>query len=120
MGLRVGIDLASTDEIADGLERWGERYTRRLFTDGELQDAGGDPCRLAARFAAKEAAIKVLAPDQVLYREIELRSGPGGALSLMWSGTAALLAAEAGVSDAAVSITHDGAYAAAVVVALTS
>ena len=121
MGLRVGIDLASTAEVADGLTRWGPRYTDRLFTAGEIADAAGDPGRLAARFAAKEAAIKMLAPGAPVpgWRDIELRSGPDGALTVAWSGAAAQLAARVGVTEAAVSITHDGEYAAAVVVAIT-
>jgi holo-[acyl-carrier protein] synthase len=80
-----------------------------------------DPERLAARFAAKEAALKVLRPGEVgvSLREIEVVRSPGGWVELELSGPAATLARESGLSELAVSITHEAGFASAVVIATT-
>src|SRR6266852_4583657 len=66
--LRVGIDLVSVREVARSLERFGERYVRRVFTVREAaycRAAAGRAAaaRFAVRFAAKEAALKALDPE---------------------------------------------------------
>lgn len=127
-GVRVGIDTVSVAAIADSLARFGERFTRRLFTAAEVADAGavhGDTAlheRLAARFAAKEAVIKALDwPEAgVGWRDIELTRGPGGRPALTLHGRAAGLAHAQGVRNWAVSISHEGGHACAVVAALTT
>src|SRR5262249_20843004 len=79
--------------------------------------------RLAARFAAKEAAMKVLrqggeeADPAIPWNAIEIVRDPSGAPRLAFSGRAAELAREAGVAIVAVSLTHERTYAAAVVIA---
>lgn len=124
MSIRVGIDLVSVTAVRESLAAHGRHYLERVFTDDEVADCDGpdapDPARLAARFAAKEAAIKVLrpGPDQpVPWRTIEVRRHPGGWVGLDLRGEAAALAAAAGASDFALSITHEDAVVAAVVVA---
>ena len=101
-----------------GRVRVGTDLTR-LFTPHELETCAGAPERLAARFAAKEAAIKVLRPDDVRpeWRAIEVRRQPSGACDLRLTGTAAAQAAAAGITSMAVSLSHDGDLATAVVVA---
>ncbi|MFZ0666789.1 MAG: holo-ACP synthase [Acidimicrobiales bacterium] len=122
-GLRVGIDLASVDEVEKSIARFGDRYVKRVFTSHEIDscDSDGTPDThgLAARFAAKEATIKVLRPDAVRpdYRSIEVRKHPGGWCEIELSGTAADMAEAAGVRQLALSITHEAGMAAAVVVA---
>lgn len=126
-GVRVGIDTVSVAAIADSLARFGERFTQRLFTVAERADARavhGEAAwheRLAARFAAKEAVIKALdLPEAgVGWRDIELTRAPSGRPALALHGRAAALAARQGVRDWAVSISHDGGHACAVVVAVT-
>ena len=112
------------DSISESIERHGEHYLKRVYTDRELRDCesptGVVAERLAARFAAKEAAIKVLRPSQgdaVPWSSIEVISEPGGAVALRLSGPAAALAAGAGIEDLQLSITHEGLQACAVVVA---
>lgn len=123
VGIRVGIDLVSVDSVRASLAEHGERYLARVFTEREVADCAGAsgpaPERLAARFAAKEAAIKVLRPhdDAVPLRDIEIRSRPGGWVDVELTGRAASLAAEAGVRELAVSLTHENGHASAVVVA---
>lgn len=121
--MRVGIDLVSVQQVRGSIEAHGERYTRRVYTERELADCTSEQgiaaARLAARFAAKEAALKMLAPREegIDLRSIEVRRRECGAVELALSGRAAELAAHAGVSELALSITHEGDFACAVVVA---
>jgi len=122
--VRVGIDVAEIAEVEDAIARYGDRYERRLFTECERTEASGTaPVRaasLAARFAAKEATIKILAPlgEAPPWRSIEVRREPGDAPQLHLHGPAAEIANRAGITSWAVSLTHDAGIAAAVVVAL--
>lgn len=122
--VRTGLDVVEIGRIAQSLDRFGERFMHRLFCDDEIRYAlsgDGHACeRLAARFAAKEAAIKAfdLSEAGVAWRDIEVRRLPGGACELALHGRAAARAAELGVCDIALSLSHDGGYAAAVVTAL--
>lgn len=118
VALRVGIDLLSVDEVRDAIAAHDERYLARIYTDAERRDCGEDPERLAARFAAKEAAIKALRPgDEALpWRDIEVRRDRAGWTELELHGAAARLAERQGVTSAAVSLTHDRDRVSAVVV----
>jgi holo-[acyl-carrier protein] synthase len=125
-GVRVGIDVASVADIGESLAAFGERFAERFFTPQELADAravqgeGAEAERLAARFAAKEAVIKALdLPEAGIgWRDIELTRDPGGRPALQLHGRTAELARALGVRDWAVSISHDGPQACAVVVGL--
>jgi holo-[acyl-carrier protein] synthase len=123
MPIRVGIDLVSVDCVEESIRAHAERYLERVYTERELEDCrtatGVDPERLAARFAAKEATMKVLRPDDegIPWRAIAVQRDPSGSVDLELSGRAAALAADAGVAELAVSLTHEGAFAAAIVVA---
>jgi holo-[acyl-carrier protein] synthase len=121
---RVGIDLVEIRPVLESMEQFGEKYLERLYTARELADctgeAGIDPARLAARFAAKEATLKVLRPtpdEAVPWRSIEIVRTPGGWVELELHDAAAALAAKAGLTDLGVSLTHECDYASAVVVA---
>ncbi len=122
--LRVGADIVGVAEVAECLERHGSRYTERVFTEHELASSTGAPstraARLAARFAAKEAALKVLRPadEGVDWRSIEVVRDPLGPCEMRLTGTAARLAQRAGITTMAVSLSHEANVAAAVVVAL--
>lgn len=121
-GVRVGIDLVSVQSVEESVRTHGERYLDRVYTERELSEcstsAGVDIERLAARFAAKEAALKVLRPhgEGVSWRAIEVRRDPLGWVDLELTGQAAALAAEAGLTHFAVSLTHEAGFASAVVV----
>jgi holo-[acyl-carrier protein] synthase len=117
--------VARVDEVASAVRRFGDRYVRRVFTPEEAaycRAASGTVAarRFAARFAAKEAAVKVLGPDDPWsdWRSIEVRRHQSGRCALVLHGQAAALAAARGIEHMAVSITHDGNLAAAIVVAL--
>jgi phosphopantetheine--protein transferase-like protein len=110
------------DQVRRAIDRFGEAYLDRIYTDREratCRGSDGAPTveRLAARFAAKEAAFKVLRPTQgVAWRDIEITIGRDGAPELSLTGTAERCRRAVGLTDCALSLTHDGAYAAAVLV----
>ena len=122
--IRVGTDVTAVHQVAESVKRFGVRYLERIYTEHEISSCTGEPlveaASLAARFAAKEATIKVLRPvgHQPDWRSVEVRRDPGGWCTMTLTGRAAALADEAGITDLAVSLTHEGDLAAAVVVAL--
>jgi holo-[acyl-carrier protein] synthase len=114
----IGIDLIEIERLERALER-RPRLADRLFTEAELAQVRARlrPGRhLAARFAAKEAAIKALGAA-VPAREIEVEGGGRDAPRLRLHGRAATLACERGL-ELEVSLTHSRENAAAVVVAV--
>ena len=123
MGLRVGIDLVKVTTVSSSIDEHGEHYLHRVYTDAEIADctgpAGLDPLRLASRFAAKEATMKVLRVGDaaVPWPAIEVRRNPGGAPEVVLHGPAAQRADDDGIEDLALSFTHEEEYAGAVVVA---
>jgi len=120
----VGVDVVSVNEVSRSLERFGERYVRRVFTPGEAaycRAATGRVAaeRFAARFAAKEATLKALRPDTTAidWRSIEVRRHASGWCDVVLHGEAAALAARQGIESLALSMSHDAGCATAVVVA---
>jgi holo-[acyl-carrier protein] synthase len=137
--LRVGVDLVAVGDIVASVRRFGDRYVRRIFTAHEIDcclrpepvSSDGRPDRahdgyayesLAARFAAKEATIKVLRPEgpRPEWRSIEVYREGNGSCELRLSGLAADLADRAGLDQLAVSLTHEASMGVAVVVATGS
>jgi phosphopantetheine--protein transferase-like protein len=120
---RVGVDLVHVSDVAQSVARFGPRYLNRVYTPHEIACATRrdqyDHGVLAARFAAKEAAIKVLRPDgsRPPWRDIEVRRLPSGACELHLTSSAASLARAQGITSTAVSVTHEGDTAASVVIA---
>jgi holo-[acyl-carrier protein] synthase len=124
VNIRFGLDLASVASIEANLASHGDRYLARIYTPSEIEAsrrAGAiEPRRLAERFAAKEATLKVLpAADEGLdFRSIELLADRRtGRLELVVHGRAAELATSSGVTRLAVSVASDERLAAAAVVA---
>jgi holo-[acyl-carrier protein] synthase len=122
--IRVGADLIRAQQVTESIIRFGDRYLQRIYTEHAIASCTGLPsvvdARLAARFAAKEATIKVLQPTdhQPNWRSMEVRRHDGGWCSMSLSGHAAELAERAGIVDLVVSLTHDEDVAGAVVVAV--
>ena len=125
MPLRVGLDLVAVATIEQALRgEHRDHYLERIYTEREVDACRGpsgrvEPERLAARFAAKEATIKALpgAGEEIRLTSIEVCSEPNGEVRLELSGRAAEIAREAGIEEVAVSLTHEGGFAAATVVA---
>ena len=131
----VGVDLVEVKEVLGSIERFGDRYVRRLFTDDEIAycrahsaqshgDASGaawEAMRFAARFAAKEATIKVLRTDERPdFRTIEVRRSRVGWCDVVLHGAAKELADAAGIDELSLSMSHEPGFATAVVVARRS
>lgn len=122
--VRVGLDLVDVRRMRESIERFGDRLMQRLFSAHEIAYAKSQDDRvaehLAARFAAKEAAIKAFSLSEVGagWRDIEVRRHADGACSLQLSGRAAQAAKRLAVTHVALSLSHDGDYAGAVVTAL--
>lgn len=120
--IRTGTDLAAVEDVVAGISAHGERYLDRLFTVRERTDAGDDPERLAARFAGKEAVVKLLrpAPDQAIpLREVAIVLDDHGAPTVELTGAAAALADAIGCGAIAVSLAHERGLAVATAVALS-
>jgi holo-[acyl-carrier protein] synthase len=122
--LGIGLDLCPVGRMARAVERHGDRFLLRIFTDDERAYARGRGDRyeaLAGRFAAKEAASKALgAPRGIGWHDVEVVAaveGERGPLLLL-RGKAAEVAAVRGVATILVSITHTEGMAAAMAVAV--
>jgi holo-[acyl-carrier protein] synthase len=120
----IGVDLVEVERMRRLLDRKGDRALQRLFTDGERSYAAThtEPARqLAARAAAKEAAYKALAGNDLAgaigWRELEVVSRKGAAPILLLHGRALERAHELQVERVHLSLTHTELMAAAFVVA---
>jgi holo-[acyl-carrier protein] synthase len=113
----IGVDLAQIGRMRQIVEKWDERFLRRVFTDEELAYCRRrrDPIpHLAARFAAKEATLKALGTGLsmgVSWREMEVRRERGQAPTMVLTGRCRDIAASKGGSDVLLSLTHEGDYA---------
>ena len=118
----IGVDLAMIPRMRKVIERWDDRFLRRVFTEEEIAycQRRRDPVpHLAARFAAKEAGLKALGTGLrmgVRWKELEVRRERGQAPTLVLSGRTQALARAKGATRAFLSLTHDGDYALAQVV----
>jgi holo-[acyl-carrier protein] synthase len=117
----LGVDATDIPRVAAVLERYGERFLRRIFTEGEIAycTRRRDPVpHLAGRFAAKEACMKALGTGHsrgVLWKDIEVFRA-GGPPQLRLHGGAARRAAEMNVLKSLLTITHSEALAMAQVI----
>lgn len=118
----TGIDLVEIDRIQQSVERYGERFLKRVYTAAEqaycLRKKNSAES-LAARFAAKEAAAKALGTGinhGVAWLEIEVVREPGGRPTIAFHGRAREIAASLGTRAAALSLTHTRGLAMASVV----
>jgi holo-[acyl-carrier protein] synthase len=124
MALTVGIDLVSIDRVQESVSTHADRYLHRVFSAQELRDCTTpdgtlDVRRLAARFAAKEATLKVLrAGDEAIpWSSVAVHVDSFGRPSIELTGAASELARARNIEDLAVSITHEDGFAAAIVLA---
>lgn len=118
----MGVDIVETARIQETVERHGERFLRRVFTPKEIaycQRQRNRYERFAARFAAKEAAMKALGTGWrwgVTWQDFEIANQPGGKPCLLLSGRALEFYRSLGGSRILVSLTHTAAYGVAQVV----
>ena len=118
----TGIDIAEVARIRRSIERFGDRFVERVYTPGEINycDSKANRAeRYAARFAAKEAAMKALGTGWnhgVRWRDCEVMRLPGGRPTITFHGKAAAVAARLGVKNAALSLSHTAEQASAQVI----
>lgn len=114
----VGVDLIEIGRIERVTERWGERFLQRVYTEAELDICRNQAPALAVRFAAKEAVMKALGTGTkgVGWREIEVLSNRDGKPLVYLHGRAQKKAAELGLGELAISLSHSRDYAIASVV----
>jgi len=120
MNLSTGVDLVEVARIREAIERHGEKFIARIFTETEQRECGGRIESLAVRFAAKEAAAKALGCGigDVGWLEIEIRGDDNRAPHLYFSGAAEAKAREKGLLNWSVSLSHTEELATAFVVAI--
>jgi holo-[acyl-carrier protein] synthase len=112
MILGTGVDIAEVPRIRETIERFGDRFLRRIFTEGEIRYCERKARRFesyAARFAAKEAGMKALGTGWsrgVRWRDIEVVRPKGQRPTIQFHGEAAAIAAKLGTKNIALSITH--------------
>src|SRR5437762_2408270 len=108
----TGIDIAEVHRIAEAMGRFGNRFLHRVFTEGEMRYCDSKANRVeryAARFAAKEAAMKALGTGWnhgVRWRDIEVSRQTGKRPTIRFHGKAAEFAGRLGASNVALSISH--------------
>jgi holo-[acyl-carrier protein] synthase len=108
----TGIDIAEVPRIREAIERFGDRFIQRIFTDGEIRYCDSKANRIeryAARFAAKEAAMKALGTGWnhgVRWRDIEVARKAGSRPTIIFHGKAAEFAARLGAAHVALSLSH--------------
>src|SRR5687767_7777667 len=121
----LGVDATEIDRIAATIERYGDRFIRRVFTDAEIAYCTRrrvPAIHFAGRFAAKEAAMKALGTGHsrgVLWRDVEVvrRGGPP---QLTFHGGAARRLEEMGGRSTLLTITHSDQLALAQVLVLSA
>src|ERR1700758_4576311 len=118
----TGVDLVECARIQRSIDRFGDRFLRRVFTDGEIEYSNSMkfPARhLAARFAAKEAVSKAFGTGigkAMGWREIDVRKKPSGEPYLIFSGGAEKLVKSRGITRSHITLSHTDHHAMAVVV----
>jgi holo-[acyl-carrier protein] synthase len=122
MIIGIGIDIEEVERIREAIERHGERFVQRVFTPGEVAyfEAKANKWeRYAARFAAKEAAMKAIGTGWdhgVGWRDVEVVNEPNGCPTLVLHGRAQEIAEGKGCKRTWISLSHTRRQAVAQVV----
>jgi holo-[acyl-carrier protein] synthase len=112
----LGIDIIKVDRIRAALDKFGERFSKRVLTPSEQRYVRGRPETFAGRWAAKEAVSKVLGLGVrgIGWKEIEIVRLPTGQPSVRLHDRAERRSRQLGMARIAVSITHESDYAVAI------
>ena len=118
----IGVDIVDIGRIQSLLDRYGERFLARVYTEAEAEYAMKSVNRaerLAGRFAVKEAVMKALGTGKsqgILWKDVETLRGRLGKPEVRLHGQAVKLVKLRGCGAVHVSITHDGGKAVAFVI----
>ena len=124
--LGIGVDLVECARIQHSLDRFGEKFLLRVFTEDEIDYSMSMkfPARhLAARFAGKEAVAKAFGTGigkAMGWRNIDIRKKKSGEPFLIFSGSAQELATKRGITSALITLSHTDHHAMACVVLETT
>lgn len=117
----IGIDLVENDRIGKVIEKWGDKFLGRVFSDREIDYCGRHAqahIHYGARFAVKESFLKAMGIGLgrgVKLKEIEVLNEEGGKPNLILYGGACQVYETAGIQKKHISITHTKSYASAIV-----
>lgn len=120
--LGIGVDLVECARIQHSLDRFGDRFLHRVFTDGEIAYSKSMkfPARhLAARFAAKEALSKAFGTGigkAMGWKDIDVHKKPSGEPFVVLEGGAKDLASNRGVTRVLITLSHTDNHAMAMIV----
>lgn len=112
MVVGLGVDISEVPRIRAAAERYGERFLHRVFTEAEIaycRSKANQYERFAARFAAKEAAMKAIGTGLrggITWHDFEVVREPSGRPTLAFHGVAAKAAERLKVRRSSLSITH--------------
>jgi len=120
MNLRTGVDLLEISRLKEALEKHGDRFLHRVFTDREIAEVGDRIDSLAARWAAKEAVAKAFGTGigNVQWKDIEILRGPNREPILYLHDAAKTFAEKEGLTTWSISLSHTEVYAVAMAVAV--
>jgi holo-[acyl-carrier protein] synthase len=119
----IGVDIVEVGRIERAIARWGDAFVRRIYTRAEIvrTETGVMPVpRLAARFAAKEAVMKALGIGwrAIAWRDIEITNDAAGRPIVYLHGATRRIAAERGVHQVMIALSHTREHAVANAIAL--
>lgn len=120
--IAAGVDLVEVGRLRRSIDRFGQRFLSRIFTEQEQRTCAGSAERLAGRFAIKEAVGKALGTGigDVSWREIEVVNAANGRPELHLHGSAKRIAHEQGLDSWSISLAHTESQAIGLVVAMRS
>ena len=109
----IGIDIIEINRVEEAINRWGERFLRRVYTERELELCQNHSDSLAVYFAGKEAVMKALGTGTrgVGWREIEILADSKGKPIVYLHNRAQRRAEELGLNGLAISLSHSRDYA---------
>lgn len=109
----LGVDIVEIERIRRSVDRYGERFLARIYTEAELELCGNRIPELAVRFAGKEAVMKALGTGRrgVSWRDIEILRNKRNAPLVHLHGRARARARRLGINEIAISLSHSRDYA---------
>ena len=116
--LITGVDIIEIKRVEKVAFSYGDRFLKRIYTDGEIEYCRGRAPQLASRFAAKEAVMKALGTGirGVGWRDVEVTRKRGMAPDIKLHGRAQKRASQIGLTGLAISLSHSKEFAVASVI----
>jgi holo-[acyl-carrier protein] synthase len=114
----IGVDIIEIDRIQKAIERWGEGFLKRIYSNNELELYKNSIPSLAARFAAKEAVMKALNVSKNFFhfRDVEILNASDGKPFIVLNGLAFKAAQMYKITELAISLSHSRNLAVAFVI----